>query len=45
MSSCSERVIEIVAEQLGVDKAKVTASTHFVDDLGADSLDLSLIHI
>ena len=39
MSSCSERVIEIVAEQLGVDKAKVTATTHFVDDLGADSLD------
>ncbi|MEE3370302.1 MAG: acyl carrier protein [Planctomycetota bacterium] len=39
MSSCSERVIEIVAEQLGVDKAKVTAGTHFVDDLGADSLD------
>jgi len=32
-------VIEIVAEQLGVDKEKVTAETSFVNDLGADSLD------
>jgi acyl carrier protein len=28
-----------VAEQLGVDKEKVTPATHFVNDLGADSLD------
>lgn len=39
MSSVSERVISIVAEQLGVDKEKVTPETHFVNDLGADSLD------
>ena len=39
MSSVSERVISIVAEQLGVDKEKVTPATHFVNDLGADSLD------
>ncbi len=34
-----ERVIDIVAEQLGVDREKVTADTSFVNDLGADSLD------
>ena len=39
MASVEERVIEIVAEQLGVDKEKITRETHFVNDLGADSLD------
>jgi len=39
VASVQERVIEIVAEQLGVDKEKVTAETSFVNDLGADSLD------
>ncbi len=39
MASVSERVIDIVAEQLGVDKEKVTPETSFVNDLGADSLD------
>ena len=39
MASVQERVIEIVAEQLGVDKEKVTPETSFVNDLGADSLD------
>jgi len=39
VSSVAERVIEIVADQLGVDKEKVTPETHFVNDLGADSLD------
>jgi len=34
-----ERVIDIVAEQLGVDKEKITTETSFVNDLGADSLD------
>ena len=34
-----ERVTKIVAEQMGVDKAKVAAETSFVNDLGADSLD------
>jgi len=33
------KVIEIVAEQLGTDKAKVTRDTSFVEDLNADSLD------
>lgn len=39
VASVSERVIDIVAEQLGVDKEKVTPVTSFVNDLGADSLD------
>ena len=39
MASVQERVISIVAEQLGVDKEKVTPETSFVNDLGADSLD------
>ncbi len=39
MASVEERVIDIVAEQLGVDREKVTPDTHFVNDLGADSLD------
>ena len=39
MASVSDRVIDIVADQLGVDRDKVTPETHFVNDLGADSLD------
>ena len=39
MASVEERVIEIVAEQLGVDREKVSRDTSFVNDLGADSLD------
>ncbi len=39
MASIEERVIDIVAEQLGVEKDKITRDTHFVNDLGADSLD------
>jgi len=33
------RVKKIIVEQLGVDAAEVTAGAHFVNDLGADSLD------
>ena len=39
MASVAERVVDIVAEQLGVDKEKISAETSFVNDLGADSLD------
>jgi len=34
-----ERVKKIVVEQLGVDAAEVNPAAHFVNDLGADSLD------
>lgn len=33
------KVIEIVAEQMGADKAKISRDTSFVEDLNADSLD------
>lgn len=39
VASVQERVIDIVAEQLGVDREKVKPETSFVNDLGADSLD------
>ena len=39
MSSIEERVVKIVAEQLGVNEGEVTKSASFVNDLGADSLD------
>jgi acyl carrier protein len=35
-----EKVKEIIVQQLGVDAEKVTAEASFVDDLGADSLDV-----
>ena len=38
--SVEERVIEIVSENLGVNKEQVTRSTAFIEDLGADSLDI-----
>ena len=39
MSNIEEQVKNIVAEQLGVEKEKISAETSFVNDLGADSLD------
>lgn len=38
-SNIFEKVRNIVAQQLGVDKQQVTLKAHFVNDLGADSLD------
>lgn len=35
-----EKVKEIVVEQLGVDAAEVNIDSTFIDDLGADSLDI-----
>ncbi len=35
-----ERVSEIIVEQLGVSKEEVVAEASFIDDLGADSLDI-----
>jgi acyl carrier protein len=39
MSGIEERVVKIVAEQLGVNEGEVTKASSFVNDLGADSLD------
>ena len=39
--SLEKEVIDIVVEQLGVDKEDVTVDKSFVEDLNADSLDLT----
>ena len=38
-SKIFKKVRDIVVEQLGVDEQQVHLNTHFLDDLGADSLD------
>ena len=35
-----EKIIELTADTLGANAAKITAETSFMDDLHADSLDL-----
>ena len=40
MATIFEQVKKIVVEQLGVEEAEVVPGASFVDDLGADSLDL-----
>ncbi|MHC4932119.1 MAG: acyl carrier protein [Planctomycetota bacterium] len=39
MKKIEERVIEIVCEQMGASRDKITPETSFIQDLGADSLD------
>jgi acyl carrier protein len=38
--SVFDKVKEIIVDKLGVDAAKVTAEANFINDLGADSLDV-----
>ena len=40
MSETADRVKKIVVEHLGVEPEKVTEEASFIDDLGADSLDI-----
>ncbi|OPX19040.1 MAG: acyl carrier protein [Desulfobacca sp. 4484_104] len=40
MASIEERIVELITNQLGVEKSEVVPDATFVDDLGADSLDL-----
>ena len=40
MASIYERIKPIVVEQLGVEEADIKPTASFVEDLGADSLDL-----
>jgi len=40
MSAVADKVKQIIVEQLGVDEAQVDLGASFVDDLGADSLDI-----
>lgn len=39
MSDIEERIKKIIVEQLNVEEEQVTPTAHFVEDLGADSLD------
>ncbi len=40
MSSIQEKVIQIVVEQLSVEEEQVTPTASFIEQLGADSLDI-----
>ena len=40
MENIEQRVKKIVAEQLGVNEAEIKNESSFLDDLGADSLDM-----
>ncbi|MEM1133056.1 MAG: acyl carrier protein [Pseudomonadota bacterium] len=40
MSDTADRVKKIVVEHLGVEADKVSTDASFIDDLGADSLDI-----
>ena len=40
MTDTPDRVKKIVVEHLGVEEDKVTPDASFIDDLGADSLDI-----
>ena len=39
MSDIESKIIKITAQTLGIDEAKITSESRFVNDLGADSLD------
>jgi len=38
--SLTDKIKKVIAEKLSVDLVEVVPEAHFVDDLGADSLDL-----
>ena len=40
MATTEERIIQIVCDNLGVNKEQVTRNTSFQEDIGADSLDI-----
>ena len=39
IKAIEKRVVEIISEQMGADKAEITRETSFINDLNADSLD------
>jgi acyl carrier protein len=41
VSDSLKKVQEVVAEQLGIEESEITPEKKFIDDLGADSLDLA----
>ncbi len=39
VQAIEDRVVEIISEQMGVDRSEITRETSFINDLNADSLD------
>ncbi|MHC4073559.1 MAG: acyl carrier protein [Planctomycetota bacterium] len=39
VKAIEKRVVEIISEQMGADKAEISRETSFINDLNADSLD------
>ena len=39
VQAIENKIIEIISEQMGVDKSEITRDTSFINDLNADSLD------
>ena len=39
VQAIENKVIDIISEQMGVDRAEITRQTSFINDLNADSLD------
>ena len=39
MSDTLNKIREIIIDKLGVEESKITSDSHFIEDLGADSLD------
>ncbi len=39
VQAIEDKVIEIISEQMGTDKAEIARETSFINDLNADSLD------
>jgi len=39
VKAIENKVIDIISEQMGVDKAEISRKTSFINDLNADSLD------
>jgi acyl carrier protein len=39
-AAMKEKIVDIIANQLGIDRGDVTPEASVVDDLGADSLDV-----
>jgi acyl carrier protein len=40
MSTITERVTKIIVKNLAVEESELTMESHFLNDLGADSIDL-----
>ena len=40
MSEVQDKIKQIIVDELGVDEAEVTENARFIEDLGADSLEL-----